>query len=44
MAKAKKAAEEKPQKKVGDIYEAYGYRYEVIEVCEDGSIVVTRLD
>jgi hypothetical protein len=40
MAKTvKKTAEEKPQKKVGEIYEAYGHKYEVLEVCEDGVIV-----
>ena len=45
MAKTtKKAVEETLQKKVGDIYEAYGHKYKVLEVCEDGSVVVTRLD
>ena len=43
MAKAKKA-EETPKYKVGDIYEADGKKYEVVEIQPDGSVIVTRLD
>jgi hypothetical protein len=43
MAKAKKA-DETPKKKVGDIHEAYGSKYEVIQIMDDGSVIVRMVE